>query len=357
MPGHDIVVVGFSAGGVEAVARLVAELPGDLPAAVFVAHHFPATSLSALPAILRRSGNLPALHPVHNQPIEPGRIYVAPPDRHMIIVGRRIHLTRGPRENGHRPAIDPLFRTAAKAYGPRVIGVLLSGSLDDGTAGLVAVKRHGGIAVVQDLNEALHAGMPGSAIDRVEVEHVLPVKGIAQLLTRLTREPVAQQEGSQVMLPEEQEPRDPAEAGTAHIETGPLPGPPSALTCPECGGALWELVSENLVRYRCHVGHAYSMDSMVAEQAIRVENALWAALRALEEKAELCRRLAERSRKRGLDRLVRRYEAAVENAELGSDAIRQVLLSDGTQPVAAEGEQDIEDGTDWSAHAAGAERT
>jgi two-component system, chemotaxis family, protein-glutamate methylesterase/glutaminase len=357
MPGHDTVVVGFSAGGVEAMARLVAELPGDLPAAIFVAHHFPATSVSVLPDILRRSGALPALHPVHNQRIEPGWIYVAPPDRHMLAVGNRIHVTRGPRENGHRPAIDPLFRTAATSFGPRVISVLLSGSLDDGTAGMLAVKRHGGITVVQDPDEAIHAGMPISAIESVRVDHILPVKEIAELLTRLIGEPVAPQEGSSTMLPAEQEARDPAEVGTTDIDAGPLPGPPTALTCPECGGALWEVVSGNLVRYRCHVGHAYTADSMVAEQASLVEGALWSALRALEEKAELSRRLAERSRKRGLDRLARRYEAAVENAEFGSDTIRQVVISDSASPVLAEEEGNPENEAEWSARAGGAERT
>src|SRR5688572_7262947 len=193
MPGYSVIVVGFSAGGVEAVARLVQGLPVDLPAAILVVHHFPATSVSALPNILSRSGPLPALHPEHDQRIEPGHIYIAPPDQHMFIAGDRICLTRGPRENGHRPAIDPPFRTAARSFGSRVIATLLSGSLDDGVVGLMAVKRHQGIAIVQDPEEALYEGMPRSALDRVDVDHVLPVDEIAQLLTRLTREPVAQQ--------------------------------------------------------------------------------------------------------------------------------------------------------------------
>jgi two-component system, chemotaxis family, protein-glutamate methylesterase/glutaminase len=349
MRGHDIIVIGFSAGGVEALARLAADLPRDLPAAVFVVHHFPAEGESALPNIVRRAGRLPALHPVHGQQIEPGRIYIAPPGRHMIIVGDRIHLTRGPRENGHRPAIDPLFRTAARTFGSRVVGVLLSGTLDDGTVGMMAVKQHGGTAVVQDPNEALYPGMLDSAIQRVGVDHVLPVQEVAQLLTRLTREPVAQKEGGQAMLPEDQEPRDPAEIGTASLETGTLPGPPTALTCPECGGTLWELISGDLVRYRCHVGHAYTSDSMAAEQGSVLEGALWTALRALEEKAELSRRLAERSRSRGLERLARRYEGAVEHAERGSNDIRQLLLSGTVEsPVPSDAGTSQEETTDWA---------
>jgi two-component system chemotaxis response regulator CheB len=332
MPGRDIIVIGFSAGGVEALVRLVSGLPGDLPAALLVVHHFPAESVSTLPSILRRAGELPAFHPRHGQAISPERIYVAPPGRHMLVVDGQIHLTRGPRENGHRPAIDPLFRTAARAYGPRVIGVLLSGGLDDGTAGLVAVKRLGGVAVVQDPEDALYPSMPRSALQRVPVDHVLPAEEIAPLLTRLARNGGGATGGSSTMPAEDLKVRDPAEAGTADIETGPLPGPPTALTCPDCGGALWELIRGDLARYRCHVGHAYSIDSLVDAQADTVEKALWTALRALEEKAELSRRLAERVGKRGLERLALRYQSALEEAERGSDGIRSLLLAGAAAP-------------------------
>jgi two-component system chemotaxis response regulator CheB len=266
----------------------------------------------------------------------------------MLIAGDRIHLTRGPRENGHRPAIDPLFRTAARSFGSRVIATLLSGSLDDGVVGLMAVKRHNGIVIVQDPEEALYAAMPQSAVERVDVDHVLPVNEIAQLLTRLTGEPVAQQEGSPAMLPEELEPRDPAEAGTAAVEEGPLPGPPTALTCPDCGGALWESISGKLVRYRCHVGHAYTADSMVGAQATVVEAAMWTAVRALQEKAELSRRLAERSERRGLARLATRYRSAVEKAERGSEVIRQLLLSGTAEPPVTEPASESEEEASWS---------
>jgi two-component system, chemotaxis family, protein-glutamate methylesterase/glutaminase len=356
MPGRDVVVVGFSAGGVEAMVRLAAGLPRDLPAAVFVAHHFPANSVSALPSILSRAGSLPAVHAVHDQEVQPGRIYVSPPGRHMLLVENRVHLSRGPRENGHRPAVDPLFRSAARSFGPRVIGVLLSGSLDDGTVGMMAVKRHKGLTVVQDPGEALYPAMAQSAIERVGVDLVLPVQEIAQLLTRLGREPVALHEGKTAMLPEEEEVQDPAESGTAAIAEGPLPGSPTALTCPDCGGAIWEQVEGELVRYRCHVGHAYTVDSMIGAQAALVETALWTAVRALEEKAQLSRRLAERSRRRGLNRLAQRYAEAVQSAELGSSSIRHLLLNGTADPVTTDGQEQPGERAGWDAQVSGAER-
>ncbi len=334
------------------MARLAAGLPRDLPTAVLVVHHFPANSVSVLPSILSRAGPLPAMHADHNQDIEPGRIYVAPPDRHMVVVGNRIHLSRGPRENNHRPAVDPLFRSAAREFGRRVVGVLLSGSLEDGTVGLMAVKQHGGLTVVQEPAEALYPGMAQSAIDRVGVDLVLPVEEIAQLLTRLTREPVAFQEGKTAMLPEEEKVQDPAESGTAAIAGGPFPGPPSSLTCPDCGGAIWEQAEGELVRYRCHVGHAYTVDSMVGAQAALVEAALWTAVRALEEKAQLSRRLEERSRRRGLDRLAQRYGEAIQSAELGSSAIRHLLLNGTAEPVPSESPEQAGDHPQWGAEVA-----
>jgi two-component system chemotaxis response regulator CheB len=196
----------------------------------------------------------------------------------------------------------------------------------------MAVKRRGGVTVVQDPEEALYPSMPRSAIQRVPVDHVLPSAEIAPLLTRLTREQVVVKETRHGVIAEDGGSRDPAEVGTADIETGPLPGPPTALTCPDCGGALWELISGDLVRYRCHVGHAYTVDSMVDAQADTIESALWTALRALEEKAELSRRIAERASKRGREQLTVRYRKAIEKAEEGSDTIRRLLLAGSAAP-------------------------
>lgn len=190
---HDIIAIGASAGGVEALTKLVRGLPKDLPAAVFVVVHIPASGTSLLPQILSAQGTLPAVQAVDGQAVEPGRIYLAPPDHHLLLEDSRMRCRRGPRENRTRPAIDPLFRTAAQAYGPRVAGVVLSGTLQDGTAGLSAIKQAGGVAVVQDPQEALFPSMPESALRRVPVDYVLPVPEISPLLARLARPP---QDGS-----------------------------------------------------------------------------------------------------------------------------------------------------------------
>ena len=182
---HRIIVIGASAGGVEAISQVVRELPADVPAAVCVVLHFPASGTSVLPSILARVGSLPAAHAVDGEPIQPGRIYVAPPDRHLIVRQERVELSIGPKENNHRPAVDVMFRTAARSHGPRVIGVVLSGTLDDGTVGLAAIRKQRGIAVVQDPEDALYPGMPRSALENVGGDHVLPVAGIGALLGRL----------------------------------------------------------------------------------------------------------------------------------------------------------------------------
>jgi two-component system chemotaxis response regulator CheB len=189
MPGHDIIVMGASAGGVEALREIVRGLPADLSAAIFVVLHLPSDATSVLPDILKRAGRLPAFHPKDLDAIEPGRIYVAQPDCHLLIKRGQVRLVRGPKENSARPAIDPLFRTAARYYARRVIGVVLSGTLDDGTAGLLDIKLRGGIAVVQEPADAIYSGMPRSALENVEVDHCVPASEIASLLTRLVNEP------------------------------------------------------------------------------------------------------------------------------------------------------------------------
>jgi two-component system chemotaxis response regulator CheB len=189
MAGHDIIVIGASAGGVEALRRVVSRLPSDLPAAVMIVLHLPAGSDSVLPDILSRAGQLQATHPKHDERVRRGRIYIAPPDQHLLIANGRMQLSDGPPENGLRPGIDPLFRTAALTYGRRVIGVVLSGALDDGTAGLAEIKLRGGIAVVQDPEDALFDSMPRSAIEHVAIDEVLTADGIADALVRLVGRP------------------------------------------------------------------------------------------------------------------------------------------------------------------------
>jgi two-component system, chemotaxis family, protein-glutamate methylesterase/glutaminase len=198
MPGHDIIVIGASAGGVEALAELARGLPPHISASLLVVHHFPAHSTSVLPSILNRAGPVHAAHAQQNEPIRPSRIYVAPPNYHMIIKPGHVQLVRGPRENGHCPAIDPLFRSAALAYGPHVVGVILSGTLNDGSEGLRAVKTRGGVAIIQDPAEALYSGMPRSAMRNVAVDHVLRVPAMPPVLDQLARELVGEEETGSV---------------------------------------------------------------------------------------------------------------------------------------------------------------
>ena len=321
--GHDIVVVGASAGGVEALGEMVSQLPADLAASVFVVLHVSASGTSVLPSILERRGDLPASHAVDEEPIEQGRIYVAPPDHHVFLQPGVVRVIRGPKENGYRPAIDPLFRSAAHSFGPRVVGVVLSGVLDDGTAGLAVIKMRGGRTLVQDPKDALYPGMPSSAIEFVGPDTVLPARGLAQAIVELTAEPVSE------VVPEMAADRMLEEEAFIQIDRGasdrPLDGVPSGFTCPECGGGLWESDEAGLPRYRCRTGHGFSIETLLAEQSGNVEAGMWAALRALEERAALTRRMAGRFRARGRRASAERFERQANAAVEQGVAIRRAL--------------------------------
>jgi len=345
VPGHDIIVIGASAGGVEALREVVRGLPADLQGALFVVLHVPAQSPSILPRILDRAGPLGVAHAVDGEPITPGRVYVAPPDNHLMVERGRVRVVHGPRENRYRPAVDPLFRSAAVAYGPRVVGVVLTGALDDGTVGMTAVKKCGGVAVVQDPHEALYSGMPSSVMRGVKVDYCVRLSEVAPLLARLSREPA----GEGVYAVDEdlktenriaEQELDPDELFKAVERIGQL----SAFTCPECGGALWELNDGGLLRFRCHVGHALSAESLVAEQNEGLETALWSAVRALEEKMALSRRMAERSRRSNFERSARGFDEKAREAERQADTVRQLLLSarDEPKPEEADAEEMVE---------------
>lgn len=330
MATRDTIVIGASAGGVQALLKLVGALPGDLPAAVFIVLHVRADSPSLLPGILGRESQLPVEHPKSGERIRHGRIYVAPPDQHLLVEGSYVKLVRGPKENLHRPSIDTLFRSAARWCGPRVIGVVLTGARDDGAVGMRAIKQRGGIAIVQDPHEATFPSMPMSVMQQIKVDYSLPLREIAPLLNKLSHEEAADEGGYPV--PEEIE----IEAQIAEQEMGAGDliasverlGKISKLTCPDCHGALWEINDDEILRYRCHVGHAFSAESLTDGQTEMLEVALWSAVRALEEKMILARRIVERARKANHTRAAEMFERRAREAERNSGVIREVLLSD-----------------------------
>jgi len=316
---RDIVVIGASAGGVEALTGLARKIPAELGASLFVVLHMAAEQKSVLPRILSSAGPLPAKHAHDGESIVPDRIYVAPPDHHLLLHDTHVRVVHGPRENGHRPAIDPLFRTAAYSFGPRVIGIVLSGALDDGTAGLVAIKGRGGLAMVQDPNEALVEMMPRSALENVEIDHVLPISEMASLLPALVREEASPPPARSALLEVESALQLTGAAGELRV------GVPSGLGCPACGGVLNEVHEGDLLRFRCRVGHAYAPESLYDEQRDALESALWAALRALEEQGALARRMSERARQLGQVKSAGRHEERAVSAETHAKVVRQAL--------------------------------
>src|SRR5919199_687746 len=289
MAGHDVIVVGASAGGLEALREVVATLPPALPAAVCVVWHMAAESPGLLPEILDRTGPLPAAHPEDGELLQTGHIAVAPPDRHLLLEQGRLRLTQGPKENRFRPAIDPLFRSAAAAYGPRVIGVVLSGALDDGTAGMAAIKARGGLAVVQDPWDAIIPSMPRSVLTHVPVDHVVPTAEIGPLLADLARRPAGEEDGD-----------------TMSKEL--------------------EIKGDGLLRFRCHTGHAYSVQSLLAEIGVSIEATLWGAVRSIEEQMLLLRHMADHLRSAGVPADAEQLLAHAREAEQQVQLVRLAVL-------------------------------
>jgi two-component system, chemotaxis family, protein-glutamate methylesterase/glutaminase len=323
-----VVVVAASAGGFPPLRDLIGGLPADLPAAVLVVLHIPARGGSSLPGILDRAGPLSAAAAVDGERIQPGRVYVAPPDRHLLVIKDTVRISRGPRQNGVRPAADPLFRSAALYAGPQVTAVVLSGALDDGALGSATVERLGGRVVVQDPDEAEYGSMPRSAIAVTEHAAVVATKALSEEVTRLVT----------------------GEGGVAAEATGPdrelvaeiaglLSGAPetdtrlrrySDLSCPDCGGPLYFKNAAELDRaenYDCLVGHRWSPESLVEEQGTTVERALWLAIRSLEERGRLTGKLAGAARERGHALSAGQFSAAAEEAMQSADAIREVVNS------------------------------
>ncbi|MGW4207544.1 chemotaxis protein CheB [Lentzea sp. NPDC004789] len=325
---RDLVVVGASAGGVEALRQLVAGLPRDLRAAVVVVLHMPAGGSSALSSILTRSGPLRAVPAEDGVELRNAHIYVARPDHHVLVQDGVLRLSRGPTENGYRPAVNALFRSAALARGSAVIGVILSGALDDGTGGMAAIKSRGGLTVVQDPEDAVYPGMPESVLQHVEVDHVLPVVQIGPLLARLAGEhadlaiiePVSDALRLEVAVAHD-------DAGAAYGDI-PKIGSPTTFTCPDCSGSLVEMPGEG-VQYRCLVGHAWTADALMDAYGGTLERAMWTALRTLDEKASLAHRMVGLSREAGRNLVAERYHRQEEETLAAADVLRKYLLRGG----------------------------
>ncbi|CAA9564644.1 MAG: Protein-glutamate methylesterase [uncultured Thermomicrobiales bacterium] len=329
--GRDMIVIGASSGGVEALLFLVERLPRDLPAAIGIVLHTSPDAPGMLARVLGRRSTLPVHAATDGAPIVAGRIYVAPPDHHLLVEPGRLRFSRGPRENRSRPAVDPLFRSAALVYGPRAIGVILTGSLDDGTAGLAAIKERGGMAIVQDPAEALFPGMPGSARRHVAVDHVLPLPEMIPILDQLTREPieVAQAvEAAQAAEPTLLRLEDRyARGGAIDMRELNEVGKSTALTCPECHGPLWEIESSSLLRFRCRTGHAFSAETMLSGQSEALEDALWMAVNTLEESAPVAERLAGNSEQRQQHHIAARFIEKARESRQRAAVIREVIES------------------------------
>src|SRR5215211_1323169 len=310
----DIIVVGASAGGIEALRVLAGGLPADFPASLFVVLHTSPESPAMLPNILARSGSLPALSPKDGDRIRPGTIYVAPPDRHLLIEPNLMRVTRGPKENRFRPAVDPLFRSAAQTYGPRVVGVILTGYLDGGTA------------VVQDPADALVPSMPLSAVTHVQVDYCLPLDEIAPLLVRLTTE-VAKDKGA-YPVPKEVEIEVNIAKEQKALEAGVLQlGEPSNYACPECHGVLLQMKEGTLFRFRCHTGHAYSIESLLTDITEKMDDALWNSIRAFEEGELFMRHMAEHLDRGETDHSAESFLKRAEETKQRANLMRQAATN------------------------------
>jgi two-component system chemotaxis response regulator CheB len=306
-----IVVVGGSAGSLSALQELVAELPPDLPAAVFVATHITPESVSAMPHILSRCGPLFATHAIDGAPIAPGRVFVAPPNHHLTLQDGVMRVTLTAKENGQRPSIDVLFRSAAQSQGSRTCGVLLSGTLDDGVAGLQAIRAAGGTTIAQDPTDAAFGDMPRNAINANAVDSVHPADELATTVTKCVQQMLLSERHFAMQNPAPDERKD---------------GNSSVFTCPDCGGTLWELEND-VLRFRCRTGHAYTANTMLYESREKLEESLWVSIRVMQERADLLRRLARRARDRSDRHSVERFERQAEEVHEAERSIRLTLES------------------------------
>jgi two-component system chemotaxis response regulator CheB len=326
---RDAVVIAASAGGVEALRELLSRMPVQFPAALLVVLHVPAAGGRALPNILARAGRLPAAAAADSGDVLPGHVYVAPPDHHLLLIGDKFRLSRGPRHNGHRPAADPLFISAALTAGPRTIAVVLSGTLDDGAAGCAAVERRGGLVLVQDPAESAYEGMPRAALAATEHGRALRLREMVTVLTAEVAKPLGD-----VTVPP-----DPDLDRQLSVFLGPAPWPAdrmsawSGVSCPDCGGPLRQEDATVPIRFECQDGHAWSPDSLVAAQASGIERALWAAVLRLEERARLNQVLSETATRQGYRDSAAGFVSSARVAQSSAREIRRLLESAGIPAI------------------------
>jgi two-component system chemotaxis response regulator CheB len=316
MKADQLIVVGASAGGIAALLRLFGGMPSDWPTAIAAVLHLPARSRSNLPSIIARKTKLPASFASDGDRVRPAHIVVAPPDRHLLVKDGTFRLSSGPKQSYHRPSIDALFRTAARSYGERVIGIVLSGHLDDGTEGLAEIRRAGGVAIVQEPSDAEFASMPTSALEVAGADHTVPVAEMGALLEKIVRGELREGGGRSGM------------ATRAHRQSPPETSAavPSAFGCPDCGGVLWEVKGADLSGYECRVGHAFAPGELLDRHDETFEDALWAAVRALEEQSDLATRLATRARAAGHDLSAERYDQRASEARDRATLVRSTLV-------------------------------
>jgi len=335
-----MVVVGTSAGGLTALQELLRGIPDDINAAIFIVQHTSPEGPGLLPEILRVRSSLRVAHALNQEPIRRGRVYVAPPNRHMVLAEKQVWITAGPRENHSRPAIDPLFRSAALHYGSRVIGIILSGTLDDGTAGLWAVKDSGGVAIVQHPDEAEFAQMPLNALTHVRVDYCLRIAEIGPFIARIASESRPEGGESAVAQDLELETRIANEEVVSKREMLEI-SDPTVFTCPECHGALLQLKRSGILRFRCHTGHAFSVQTLLSQLTTDVENNLWTAIRSMEESVLLLDHVAKHMTKDGQNAQLAAYFAqTARSTERHAMTVRQVVLK--SEPLEFERVQGVE---------------